>query len=82
MAGPAPSADEFAPLPWCPWDVRPDSVLLDEDECATALFLEGGRIDAAAGRLKVSDRRLKGMIKRCARLCRLLVRLGAEPDPK
>jgi hypothetical protein len=81
MAGPAPSADEFVPLAWYPWDVRPDSVPLDADECATALFLDHGRIDAAAARLKVSTRQLKREIRRYAKLRILLARLSEVEQP-
>jgi hypothetical protein len=37
-----PTPDEFVPLPYYPFEARPDSIPLDVDECATALFLGGG----------------------------------------
>jgi hypothetical protein len=71
-----PTADEFLPIPYYPWLSRPDSVPLDQAECATALFLDAGRLDLAAARLKVPATRLKRAIRRNASLRLLLSRLG------
>jgi hypothetical protein len=74
-----PVPEEFAPLPHLPWDVRPDSVLLDEDESSTALFIAGGDIGKAADLLKVSVKRLKKAIRRSGKLPVLLSRLSLPP---
>jgi hypothetical protein len=76
MAGPPPDASEFLPLPFYPWLSRPEDLPLDEDECATAIYLANGRLDQAAERLKVDAPRLKRAIRRSPRLRRLLERLG------
>jgi hypothetical protein len=65
------SAEEFAPLAFYPWDTRPLTVPLDVDECATALFLSRGDINAAAALLKVSATQFKKMVRRHPRLQRL-----------
>lgn len=75
-----PSPAEFIRLPYYPWLSRPESLELDPDECATALFLDHGRIDKAAQQLKVEPRRLRKAIRRYARLRLLLTRLEASPD--
>ena len=76
MAGPPPTADEFEPLPFYPFDARSEGFELSEDECATALFLAAGRIADAAARLKVTPRRLRKAIRKYARLQLLLKRLS------
>jgi hypothetical protein len=43
-----PSPDEFVQLPYGPWDSRPETLPLDVDECATALFLANGNVKGAA----------------------------------
>jgi hypothetical protein len=63
--------EEFLPLPYFPWDERPATSLLDVEECATALYLEGGHLARAASRLKIDELRLKRFIKRHPRLVRL-----------
>ena len=72
-----PSPDEFVPLPYFPWDTRPESLPLDVDECATAIFLSNGDHDTAAKLLKVDRRQLKAVIRRSPGLQRLLTRLTA-----
>jgi hypothetical protein len=72
------TADEFLPLPFYGWISRPESLPLDDEEIATALFLDQGRLDQAAARLKVDQRRLKKAIRRNAGLRRLLERLGCD----
>jgi hypothetical protein len=68
------TADEFLPLPfYAGFRAR-----RDEEEIATALFLDQGRLDQAAARLKVDQRRLKKAIRRNAGLRRLLERLGCD----
>jgi hypothetical protein len=64
--------DEFLPLAFYPWDSRPETVPLDDDECATALFLSGGDINAAAALLKVMPARLKRAIRKSGQLQLLL----------
>ena len=80
MAYPPPCDEEFAPLAWYPWDSRPESYELSEDECATALYLSKGRLDKAANLLKVDERRLKKGIRRHRSLQVLLTRLAASPE--
>jgi hypothetical protein len=75
-AGREPTPEEFLPLPYFPWISRPESLPLDVDEVATALYLARGRLGAAAERLKVDRVRLKKAIRRSPKLRRLLVRLG------
>ena len=72
-----PDPREFVQLPYFPWDCRPETLPLSEDECATAIFLADGKVDRAAERLKVDQRQLKMIIRRIPRLQRLLVRLRA-----
>jgi hypothetical protein len=71
-----PTADEFEVLPFYGWPSRPETLPLDVEEAATALFLYDGNIDRAATRLKVTSRQLKKTIRRYARLQQLLIRLG------
>jgi hypothetical protein len=75
-----PSPDEFEPLPAYTWDERPDSVPFCVEEARTALYLEHGRIGAAAKRLRIAPRRLKREIKRSGRLQLLLARLAGRRD--
>jgi hypothetical protein len=70
-----PSPDEFVPLPWFPWDSRPDTVPLDTDEIATALYLANGDLQAAAALLKVTVAQLKKPIRKTPRLQQLIERL-------
>jgi hypothetical protein len=65
------SAAEFAPLAFFPWDSRPETLLLDPDEVATALFLAKGELTAAASLLKVDKVRLNKVIRRVPKLARL-----------
>ena len=65
------SRDEFVPLPFFPWIERPLTLPLDDDECATALFLAKGDVNAAADRLKVMPARLQRSIRKSRRLIRL-----------
>lgn len=44
---------EFAPLPYYPWDERPQTLQLEADEVATALHLAHGDLDQTALLLKV-----------------------------
>jgi hypothetical protein len=66
-----PSPDEFLPLPYFPWLSRPETLPLDVEEAATALYLDGGDERAAASRLKVSTSTLNRLVRRCPRLMRL-----------
>ena len=71
-----PSPDEFLPLAFFPWDTRPETVPLDVEECATAIYLAEGDIRAAAARLKVTAAKFNRMVRRCPRLQRLRDDLG------
>ena len=62
---------EFLPLPYFPYDERPVTVPLDVEECATALYICGGKLSKAADRLKVDKLRLQRVIDRSPRLQRL-----------
>jgi hypothetical protein len=62
---------EFAPLPYFPWDERPSTLPLDQDECATALHLSQGHLPRAASLLKVPLIRLNRMLKHSPRLQRV-----------
>jgi hypothetical protein len=75
-----PQPDEFVCLPYygC-WDQRPDSLPLDLDEVATALFLANGDLKAAADLLKVTVAQLKKPIRRTPRLQHLIERIRANP---
>jgi hypothetical protein len=75
-----PTPDEFEVLPAYNWDERPDTVPLDVEECATALFLDHGRIAAAARRLRITPKRLQREIRRSGRLKLLLARLAIPGD--
>jgi hypothetical protein len=72
-----PGPEGLIPLPYYPWISRPQTVPLDEDESATALFLSGGDIDRAAALLKVAPSILKRSIRRSSRLFRLCEDLRA-----
>jgi hypothetical protein len=72
----APTPDEFEPLPYFPFNQRPSTMPLTVDEVATALFLDCGRIDLAAARLKVAPHQVKRLIQRVPQLQILLTRLG------
>jgi hypothetical protein len=65
------SPDEFEPLAFYPWLSRPETVPLDVEECATALFLAKGDVSAAADLLKVTSTCLKRSIRKSRRLIRL-----------
>lgn len=62
---------EFAPLPYFPWDERPPTLPLDSDECATAIHLAEGHLPRAAELLKVPLIRLTRLIKVSPRLQRV-----------
>ena len=63
---------EFVPLPFYPWDERPPTVPLDQDECATAIHLAHGDIPAAAFLLKIPPVRLHRLLRGSPRLQRVL----------
>jgi hypothetical protein len=63
--------EEFAPLPYYPWQSRPETVPLDQDECATAIHLANGELVEAASLLKVPIIRLKRMLRGSPRLQRV-----------
>jgi len=64
--------EEFAPLPFYPWDSRPPSLPLDPDECATAIHLAQGDLPAAASLLKVPLHKLNRQLVHHPRLQRIL----------
>jgi hypothetical protein len=59
---------EFLPLPYYPFDQRPDTLPLDADEAATAIHLSRGDLDAAAALLKTPTHVLNRLVKRSPRL--------------
>jgi hypothetical protein len=62
---------EFAPLPFYPWESRPETLPIDQDEAATAIHL-GHNLPKAAALLKVPEFRLKRLVKASPRLSRIL----------
>jgi hypothetical protein len=70
-----PEPDEFVPLPYFPWQSRPDSLPLDTDEIATALYLANGDLQTAAALLKVTVVKLKKPIRKTPRLQQLIEKL-------
>ena len=68
---PDPQAEEFTPLPFYPWDTRPDTVPLDTDECATALHLGQGSLIRAAQLLKTAPHRLARVMRAHPNLARI-----------
>jgi hypothetical protein len=74
-----PEPSEFTPLPWYSWDARPDTVPLDDDECATAIYLDNGDINKAAMRLRITRAKLNRAIRKSPQLQRLIAAL-AEPS--
>jgi hypothetical protein len=63
---------EFAPLPYYPWDERPSTLPLDADECATAIHLANGDLALASQLLKIPIVRLTRLVKQSPRLQRIL----------
>lgn len=59
---------DLIPLPTMPYDVRPDSLPLDVEECRTALWHVRGNVTEAAKVLKTSPLRLRNFIKASPRL--------------
>jgi hypothetical protein len=70
-----PSPDEFVPLPYFGWDSRPETLLLDVDECATALYLANGNVKRAADLLKVTERQLQKLVRKHHKLQRVIERM-------
>ena len=68
---------EFLPLPYYNWEVRPANLQLDDDECATSLYLSDGVIEDASRLLRVPPLRLTRAILRSPRLARLHRELAA-----
>ncbi len=64
-------ASEFLPLAFFPWDSRPETVPLDPEEVATALYLAEGDPSAAACLLKVTPAQLSRIVRKSPRLLRL-----------
>ena len=63
--------DEFVPLPFYPFDQRPETLEIDSDEAATAIHLACNLL-GAADLLKVPLRRLHRLVKHSPRLQRIL----------
>jgi hypothetical protein len=63
---------EFTPLPFYPWDERPPTLPIDQDEAATAIHL-AHTIPGAALLLKVPEFRLKRLVRASPRLQRILL---------
>lgn len=55
---------DLVPLPTMPYNMRPDSLPLDIEECRTALWQSRGNVTEAAKRLKISSARLRNFIKK------------------
>lgn len=64
---------EFLPLPYYPWDERPFTFPLDQDECATALHLTGGDLPNAAKLLRVPLHKLNRQVVHHPRLQRVII---------
>ena len=64
--------EEFAPLPFFPWDSRPPTLPLDPDECATAIHLAQGDLPRACALLKVPQFKLEREVRRHPNLQRIL----------
>lgn len=62
---------EFIPLPYYPWESRPETVPLDTDECATAIHIARGHIPRAADLLKVAEFKLARMVRHHPHLARI-----------
>ena len=62
---------EFEPLPFYPWDERPPTLPIDQEEAATAIHL-GHNLPAAALLLKVPEFRLRRLVNQSPRLQRVL----------
>ena len=69
-----------SPLPYFGWLERPLDLPLDVEECATAIYLKNGDLDAAAARLKVTPARLDRVVRRSPRLMRLKAVLLAPEE--
>lgn len=63
---------EFEPLPYYPFEERPSSYPLTQDECATAIHLADGDVFEAAALLKVPIIRVNRLIRNSPRLQRVL----------
>ena len=63
---------EFAPLPFYPWDSRPPHLPLDHDEVASAIHLANGDLVRAAFLLKVPIVRINRSLRASPRLQRIL----------
>lgn len=55
---------DLVPLPTAPYDMRPDALPLNVEECRTALWRSRGNITKAAQLLKVPSRRLRDFVKK------------------
>jgi hypothetical protein len=63
---------EFAPLPFYPWDERPPTLPLDPDECATAIHLAQGDLPNAAALLRTPLHKLNRQVAHHPRLQRVI----------
>jgi hypothetical protein len=62
---------EFEPLPFYPWDERPPTLPIDQEEAATAIHLSH-TLPGAALLLKVPEFRLSRLVRASPRLQRIL----------
>jgi hypothetical protein len=69
---PSDLAEEFAPLPYFPFDERPAHYSLDVEECATAIHLAQAHLPKAAELLRTPLHRLHRAIRHSPRLQRVL----------
>jgi hypothetical protein len=72
-----PDPSEFLPLPLFVWDSRPETLPLDTEEIATAIYLSNGDLKAAADLLKVTVWHLRKPIRKTHRLQVLVEQLRA-----
>jgi hypothetical protein len=62
---------EFAPLPFYPFDERPQTFPVEQDEAATAIHIANGDVSEAAALLKIPTIRLQRLIRQSPRLERV-----------
>jgi hypothetical protein len=60
--------NDLQPIPTQPWDERPASLPLEEEEVRTALWLNRGNISQSAALLKVTSARLRNYVNAKPRL--------------
>ena len=73
---PRPDRSEFEQLPYMPWDRRPDTLPIDVEGVATALFIADGDLHKAADLYKITPAQLHKAIRKSQRLQNLLKRFA------